>query len=636
MPQSTYSDGLAYLRPQSTGTSTVTSTYPIPTGAALWWFGAYGPNPYSGSGYSYGPPSLTLNGHASNSTQDTYGRNAYYYDPCNYGGDRSDVGPLPPDLLGVVKAKITAPLSLDFLWSGPSPIPDHVTFLLKTHLSTAASASFGTGGATSGVTATASALLPDLMDQSGAIAGYAGSSNSPTFNGFHLLRVVPSGNVATVSVQGEVHADTSDTLPYATWFDSAAPPGASFHGTYYYCGHGNGNTGGSAFSSIIVSAQPDNREVTISSPPIETSYFKGSVGSQHTNGQWPHIRNAAGSMISDSVVVGTATGRWKNGAGTSNSFSANTPGFTNPYYLWSKSGPGTPDSQTAASLGVNQQFLATIPMNLDFGTEPSVTSDPNTVVANNPFPLSITVRADVTDGPNTDGAKAANTYAVTYHLPFENPSKFGPETPDDALEKTTDSLVINTLTIVPIPAKVEAVDLADGAHIAGGVATAVSAGLPLIKVVAQVAEPELVVAQTVFAVFGYTLGLAPDAKPETDPVPVATDYAEFKADVLHQVLINTQPVGQQDMVRFKPEKLAETVAAQLQSNNADWQKDPYFWPDPLRAHLSVSSKIYRYAKKQSVVGDGYGLNGYQGPKYHTVRAEGGFYTVTQWIYTAAP
>lgn len=64
-------------------------------------------------------------------------------------------------------------------------------------------------------------------------------------------------------------------------------------------------------------------------------------------------------------------------------------------------------------------------------------------------------------------------------------------------------------------------------------------------------------------------------------------------------------------------------------------QDPYFNPDPLKAQLTLSSQAFRVARKQQVVGDGYGLHGYAGPQYHTVRAEGDYYTVTHWTYVSA-
>lgn len=162
----TDSNGLVYLTPHP-GTADIKNTYKmIPDDAAPWWFGAYGPNKYdTGSGtQEYGPPSLNLNGVAINRTVDPYGIIACFYDPSNYGFDRSDATPLPLDLLGSVTAKNKAPLSVDFLWTGPGPVPDHADFLISTHLSASAGANFGNGGATSGVSASAKAKLPDQKE----------------------------------------------------------------------------------------------------------------------------------------------------------------------------------------------------------------------------------------------------------------------------------------------------------------------------------------------------------------------------------------------------------------------------------------------------------------------------------------
>lgn len=255
----TDSNGFIYLTPQ-TETSNINNTYPIPDDAASWWFGAYGPNKtYIGSS-NYGSPSLNLIGHASNLAEDPYETKAYVFDPLNYGGDRDDTLALPPDLIGTVTANDKATMSVDFIWTGPGPVPAHATFLLLTHLTVGASANYGNGGATSGVSATAKAktTLPgqsDALEMLEATAGDAGSNSQPPLNGEHLVRVTPSGNVATVSLNGEVEADTVNSLPYATWVDSAAPPGASYHGTYYYSGPGNGETWANASATISAVAQ---------------------------------------------------------------------------------------------------------------------------------------------------------------------------------------------------------------------------------------------------------------------------------------------------------------------------------------------------------------------------------------------
>jgi hypothetical protein len=396
------SNGLAYLEPPYKAPDTSNTYTMIPDDAAPWWFGAYSPNKYdTGSGtQEYGPPSLNLNGYAGNSTRDPYGIIACFYDPSNYGFDRSDATPLPLDLLGSVTAKNKGALSVDFVWTGSGAVPDHADFLVLTHLSASAGADFGNGGATSGVSASAKAKLPDQKEEVGAMAGDAGSSSTPTLDGRHLVRVTPNGNKVTISINGEVDTDTSDSLPYATWV-----PGDH---DFYYCGPGNGETGASAYASVMATASPDDRDVTISSP-IEESYYlyTGTDGGSYSN-RWIHQRDRTGAISVDSVAQWEEASIYSiQGWHVDNlPLTANPINFLgSPTYSWSLQ-------------GLSQGWL-TVPTG-----NPTYLSLVEADWHN--FPLHGTVQVNATD---SDGAVASNTYDVTWHLPTENWRSTGADAP---------------------------------------------------------------------------------------------------------------------------------------------------------------------------------------------------------------
>ena len=78
---------------------------------------------------------------------------------------------------------------------------------------------------------------------------------------------------------------------------------------------------------------------------------------------------------------------------------ANPVGFTNPTYSWSS------DFNPAAMVGVDMSQQS-IPVGWFLG-------------GGGDMPLTKNITVTVTDGPGTDGATATNTYAITWHQPFE-------------------------------------------------------------------------------------------------------------------------------------------------------------------------------------------------------------------------
>lgn len=249
------SDGGAYLIP-SGAQPTLRNTYPIPDSADSWWFNAFSPSKYSNSGSSeYGPPGLSLYGSAGNTTTDNYGRGPIgYYDPSNHQDDRPDNIPLPPDLLGSAHGDTSDTLTAYFVWTGPGPAPASPSFIVHDSVGASASVSYGTGGATTGVSATATATLGG--DSVTATAGGAGSSGPQSKDGYHVVQASVSGGVAKVPMSGSVSVDSSDSLKYKSWVDSAAGAGSSGPGTYYYSGSANGYTSASDSATASATAYP--------------------------------------------------------------------------------------------------------------------------------------------------------------------------------------------------------------------------------------------------------------------------------------------------------------------------------------------------------------------------------------------
>ena len=233
-------------------TPSYTNTYPIPAGAAAWWFSAYGPNPTNSGGYPGGggggypgASGLGLSGYADNYAADTSGGQHGYYDPVSYGGDRPL--PSPPNVTGGATASVSDTLSAHFLWTGPAPVPASATFLVAATASAGASAGYGNSGQTSGLSGTGSASAGGASVT--ATAGDAGSAGSPApVTAYQVVTATPSGSVATVSLPASVSTSTSDTLAYASWTGST--------GDSYYAGPGAGPTAATANAHASGSVKP--------------------------------------------------------------------------------------------------------------------------------------------------------------------------------------------------------------------------------------------------------------------------------------------------------------------------------------------------------------------------------------------
>ena len=548
---------------------------------------------------------MSLNGHASNLTYDPYGTIACSYDltdPSKYGFDRSDATPLPFDLLGSVTAKNKGPLSVDFVWSGPGAAPDHADFLVSTHLSVSAGADYGRAGALSGVSAAATARLPDQKQEVDATAGDAGWASPPTLDGYHLVRVTPSGGRVTVSIKGEVQTTTSNSLPYAAWV-----PG---YEDFYYCGDPyNGPTGSRAFASVMATASPDsrNREVLIACPAIEDS---------NASGPTPDVRDPTGAITVDSAVVwgqtlegadpGTVTST--SGWLSSQLYIANTPGFVHPLFSWDVAGDGELHSRG----GYWQTYDGYWSFGPSYGNFLSKSTTLTVTVQDSPQP-------DQDTGASGDGATAANTYTIRWHYPYENWQRNGaafnnPPTPYPARDGPQ-----GAGGQVHIPISAAKSDWSVAGKIASGIIATGAAAFP---------ETDPIILGFAAAT-GASLG-------SINPPPPPTEYtkdgtlSQFQSDVSTENSIasgNTSGVLLPDKPRMDP-NFASAVFASGSYNG-------YFSgniPGGPQGSLSFNATAYRLQWQQNYSGDAYGVKGYVGSAPSFVKWEGKWDYVFNWTW----
>ena len=236
--------------------------------------------------YSYG---LTLSGTANNYATDDWANDQFgYYDPFRYtAGDATTGAQMPPNVVGTVTAQNVDTLSAYFAWTGPDPVPDHVDLVVQTSVSAGASVDYGLSAVTSGLSAKATAALG--LDSVTAMAGDAGLVSPQPMSKLLLVRATPTGNVATVSLGGNVQTYTANSLPLSSWIDAG-------DGTSYYFGPGAGPTSASANASVSASAHIAD---------AEGGHWEGPY--YHTNGStrdprrfhvWETTTNVVGSLYS--------------------------------------------------------------------------------------------------------------------------------------------------------------------------------------------------------------------------------------------------------------------------------------------------------------------------------------------------
>ena len=452
-----------------TGTQHVTAanTYPremvdaalaaYPSGYEAHWLNAASP-PYTGA-----VPNSELGNEASSSLR-------YRAQACNYFGwpygwsySLSDGTTTRTGLVnGSVTVDVTGHLAAYYkmTWSpasapNPTPLPDHKDFLLRTTLSAEASVSPGYPINLNGLwsTATATDGLP-FGETASASAGLAsdgsfvGSSGVSRVVGYHLVRaaVDPVTHILAVSVDGTTHSVANNDVLYGILSDDSEEGGPVT----------NGPASASAVGTVSAGVKPDDREAEIGSLSIETSYFKSNDGYSGSPVQAQHYRNPDGSIAVDSAVA------WINVPGdpsyprgwqvNSLPLTANTVDFQEPSYAWSLSG-----------LTIDQAGLE-LPLRSLSRTANFHLIEPDT----NKFPLDCTVRVDVTD---SDGAVAANTYGITWHLPYEKTAFLGSVPEKVKLEKLYGPIEEGGFSDVTA-SEGRDIDISEGCELAGGAAAA--------------------------------------------------------------------------------------------------------------------------------------------------------------------
>ena len=313
-----------------------------------------------------------------------------------------------PPLTGPINGSLTKDLTgqLRFYWrvqwmgmGAPTiPMPDHLNLCVKASLTATASVSYNSSVQRSGLSAKATA-----SDQVGGIgfgdavsasAGDTGTLPGSSVTKYHLVSasVLPLAGSTTTGIaqaylNGSTHTFVNNTVPYLV-------PGTS--------PVLNGQTQAYASVTVVGGVRQDNRIVWISSP-IEASYYKGSYDSVNKTDRYLHQRDSiTGAIAVDAVANFSMADRYL-GAGAwegHSSFYGNTSLITNPTYSWSS------DFDPIAMIGVDL-------------TQQSVPGA-WTFYLDKILPLTKVVTLTVQDGIPSDCATAANTYAVTWHRPFEN------------------------------------------------------------------------------------------------------------------------------------------------------------------------------------------------------------------------
>jgi len=376
-------------------------------------------------------------------------------------------GSVTVDIQGDLHAYYKLEWQSPFASAPTSPRPDHINLLLRTVVSAYVEFDYFSSGLQSGLSGTATAT-DGLPFGETASAGAAGGPGSVV--GSHLVRaaVDPATGIAQVFVGGNLRWDATNLVRYGTLdYPVAGYPNYITGQTTY------GETRAQASSGITARVRPDDREVAISSA-IETSYFKSADEYSGSPVQAQHYRNPDGSIAVDSAVGwinvpgdGSYPKGWQiNGL----PITANATNFQNPSYAWSISG-----------LTIDQARLELPLMSLS-STANFHLIEPDT----NKFPIHCTVRVDVTD---TDKAVAANTYDITWHLPYEKTALLGSVAEKAKLEKLYGPIGQGDFSDVQISAARD-IKIDEGFELAGGIAAAVGQeeGAAVLEIIGKLAK----------------------------------------------------------------------------------------------------------------------------------------------------
>ncbi len=197
------------------------------------------------------------------------------------------------------------------------------------------------------------------------------------------------GSSGTITVTGTVQAECDLSEPKS----SGGYPGGGYPGGGYPGGYPGGGGSGSLYGNAGTYFQADLRNHCEISSPIETSYEKTS--NPETQGRDPHVRNPDGSIHVESSVSWNhdpqTGGAWIGSTG----LFASSP-FDTTNYSWSGDAIGDPNS------GINNSYAL-------LKVSGAHTDE---------FPKESNAQVTVTDLSGS-GSTDSNTYAITWHLPYE-------------------------------------------------------------------------------------------------------------------------------------------------------------------------------------------------------------------------
>lgn len=361
-------------------------------------------------------------------------------------------------------------------WQGYGPpttaMPDHLGVLLRTTVTAGASVDYGYSAQTSGLSATATASDGSPYNEKASASASVGGIGDSYENvvGYHLERAsVDKGTgIAEVYLSGTVSEQASNSVPYGILDYSYDPQYPSPTET-------NGLTKATSNANVTSSVKPDDRKVSISCPTIEDSYYKSATPDATHGDRYLNQRNKDDSMQGDSAA--TYSNADSNRGWVANAtFVGNPSGFTNPTYAWSS------DFSGAAMVGVDL-------------TQPSVAGSWFLYSADK-LPVTKTVTLTVKDGPGTDGATAANTYAVKWHLPYEapNPVPYSVVPGKYQVQPARLGPVAHDQTQLKKPTQAQHIDweaTINGASVVAKVAgqEEIAGGLEIIEAIAKIAKP---------------------------------------------------------------------------------------------------------------------------------------------------
>lgn len=488
------------------------------------------------------------------------------------------------------------------VWQGSGaptmPMPDHIDLRLTTKVEAFAFVEYGSSGKTSGLSSSATASDGDPFNES-VTASASTPDASALYQGAggpHLVRASVSGGIATVYLNGTVHMDANNTVPFGVLsYPMPSDP------SYVWGEATNGSTQTASNSVVAGSVGPDSREASITCPTIEDSYYKGPYESQHGTDKYDHLRDPiTGAIVTDSAVSPSVDE--SNGSATT--WAANpmmmgqASGFHQPVFRWSVSGAGA----------VNGWSTPNNPLSVQFPISSTSTS----------LNQQSTVRLDVTD---SDGATGANTFAVHWHYPYENWQPYGAQFQNSpvAYPSSNGPQGANGQVSIPIASDKSGINWNVAGKIAGGFLTV---GGAVIGVAQPETDPIII---GFLAGSGYTLSVL-DPPPTPQPFIKEATAQQFQDDVATEVSIysgNTIGIFLPARPRMDPTLAREASAS---GNYGSYLSDT-------GGTLSFDVTAYREQLQQDYTGDGFDQHGYVGPAAGSINWEGPWQYVWDWFWT---